>query len=64
MPANADTTQLLGARFRLSTDTNLGPDGPASDGEVEDYLIAVAPKVSLGNRLCVRHHQRWQRHRR
>jgi len=27
-------------RFRLSTDTGLGPDGVASDGEVEDYLMS------------------------
>jgi len=41
VPANADATQLLGARFRLSTDGTLGPNGPAPDGEVEDYLIAT-----------------------
>jgi hypothetical protein len=27
-------------RFRLSTDTGLGPDGVASDGEVEDYMMS------------------------
>ena len=31
----------MGARFRLSTQTGLGPDGPAPDGEVEDYLLRV-----------------------
>jgi uncharacterized repeat protein (TIGR01451 family) len=49
VPANADTTQRLGARFRLSTETALGPDGPADDGEVEDYLISLQGLVSLGN---------------
>ncbi len=31
------------ARFRLSTDTagNCSADGPASDGEVEDYVVAI-----------------------
>ena len=51
VPADADITQQLGARFRLSTDTGLGADGAASDGEVEDYLIEVLRYVSLGNRV-------------
>lgn len=51
VPADADTTQQLGARFRLSTDTGLGADGTATDGEVEDYLIAVEPLVNLGNQI-------------
>lgn len=29
------------ARFRFSTATGLGPTGPANDGEVEDYALAV-----------------------
>ncbi|MFK7802575.1 MAG: SdrD B-like domain-containing protein [Anaerolineae bacterium] len=41
VPASADASQLLGGRFRLSTDTNLGADGSASNGEVEDYLVHV-----------------------
>ncbi|MEM7128672.1 MAG: SdrD B-like domain-containing protein, partial [Chloroflexota bacterium] len=50
VPANADTSQQLGARFRLSSDVGLGPDGPASDGEVEDYLVSVAPPpLSIGD---------------
>jgi hypothetical protein len=48
VPATADTTQALGARFRLSTAPDLGPDGPAPDGEVEDYLTAIS-RISLGN---------------
>ncbi|MEZ6125267.1 MAG: NF038122 family metalloprotease [Planctomycetaceae bacterium] len=30
------------ARFRLSTAGGLGPNGPAADGEVEDYQVTVA----------------------
>ncbi|MBI1298716.1 DUF11 domain-containing protein, partial [bacterium] len=41
VPLDADSVQELGARFRLSTDAGLGPDGPAGDGEVEDYLIRI-----------------------
>ena len=29
------------ARFRLSTDCDLGPTGEAEDGEVEDYQIVI-----------------------
>jgi hypothetical protein len=42
VPATATTTLELGARFRLSSNPELGADGPASDGEVEDYLVKVA----------------------
>ncbi|MCH8046464.1 MAG: VCBS repeat-containing protein [Planctomycetes bacterium] len=31
------------ARFRLSTAGDLGLGGPASDGEVEDYLLTIRP---------------------
>lgn len=31
------------ARFRLSTRAGLAPDGPAPDGEVEDYLVLFGP---------------------
>lgn len=41
VPLTASTTSDLGARFRLSTDSGLGAYGPASNGEVEDYLIRV-----------------------
>ncbi len=33
------------ARFRCSSSGGLGPDGTAPDGEVEDYLVDVAPDV-------------------
>ncbi|RRR71813.1 MAG: hypothetical protein EI684_10980 [Candidatus Viridilinea halotolerans] len=51
VPMTATFGSDLGARFRLSTDTGLGPDGTATDGEVEDYLIQVVPTYSLGNRI-------------
>jgi uncharacterized repeat protein (TIGR01451 family) len=41
VPAAADYQQQLGARFRLSHDSNLSANGLASNGEVEDYLINV-----------------------
>ncbi|MEZ4707418.1 MAG: SdrD B-like domain-containing protein [Caldilineaceae bacterium] len=54
VPADADTTQQLGARFRLSTDSGLGADGAANDSEVEDYLIQIeAPTLNLGNRVWI-----------
>lgn len=38
------------ARFRLSSDANVEVSGDASDGEVEDYLITVAPPMgAIGN---------------
>ncbi|MEK6257515.1 MAG: VCBS repeat-containing protein [Planctomycetota bacterium] len=33
------------ARFRLSTAGNLGPEGLAADGEVEDYAVTTIPPV-------------------
>ncbi|HUT92688.1 MAG TPA: GEVED domain-containing protein [Thermoguttaceae bacterium] len=29
------------ARFRISSEDGLSPEGPASDGEVEDYLVTI-----------------------
>ncbi len=34
------------ARFRLSSQGNLGPTGFAADGEVEDYMVSPLPEVS------------------
>lgn len=37
------------ARFRLSTEGDLGPTGAAADGEVEDYVVTiVGPTASTG----------------
>ncbi|MDP6545472.1 MAG: FG-GAP-like repeat-containing protein [Phycisphaerae bacterium] len=37
------------ARFRLSTSGGLGPSGPATDGEVEDYQVTIAsPSLADG----------------
>ena len=41
VPLDVANAQNVGTRFRLSTDPNLGPNGPATDGEVEDYLVTV-----------------------
>ncbi len=43
VPAGAAVDTDLGVRFRLSTADDLGPDGPAPDGEVEDYLYRLMP---------------------
>ncbi len=46
VPANANTTQLLGARFRLfdvNETQKLATGAAALGGEVEDYLISVLP---------------------
>lgn len=34
-------------RFRYSTQSGLTPDGPAPDGEVEDYLAVITPSPPL-----------------
>lgn len=41
VPANA-VTGITFARFRCSSQSGLGPTGPAPDGEVEDYAVAIA----------------------
>lgn len=49
VPLGADLTPY--ARFRISTDPTCSPDGEASDGEVEDYLIGTTGNgaLELGN---------------
>lgn len=47
VPASALDGQTF-ARFRFSTAPGLLPDGPASDGEVEDYSVTIDPAVDLG----------------
>jgi hypothetical protein len=34
------------ARFRISTEAGISDEGPARDGEVEDYLVAILPQTS------------------
>ncbi|MCP4710851.1 MAG: choice-of-anchor D domain-containing protein, partial [Planctomycetes bacterium] len=41
VPAGAACGQTI-ARFRLSTQTGLTPQGSAPDGEVEDYIITIS----------------------
>lgn len=45
VPITATTGTDLGLRVRLSTDTGLTADGPATDGEVEDYLVQVVAQT-------------------
>lgn len=49
VPLSADLTPY--ARFRISTDAGCAPDGDASNGEVEDYLIGTTGNgaLELGN---------------
>lgn len=44
VPGTADTG--VNARVRFSTQTNLGYDGYAVDGEVEDYVLDILPQDS------------------
>jgi hypothetical protein len=37
------------ARFRLSTAGGLNPDGAASDGEVEDYLVSILSVIDFND---------------
>ncbi|MCP4708444.1 MAG: hypothetical protein GY869_07460, partial [Planctomycetes bacterium] len=41
VPASAITGQTF-ARFRLSSEGDLDPDGVSNSGEIEDYLVSVA----------------------
>ncbi|MCB0573676.1 MAG: SprB repeat-containing protein, partial [Saprospiraceae bacterium] len=59
VPVNAVPNMNLGARFRLSTDDIAAAtaEGPAPDGEVEDYLIQVScptltPGTVVTNATC------------
>ncbi len=47
VPADARQGSTFG-RFRISTTGNLGPRGPATDGEVEDYLMTIANSPGIG----------------
>ncbi len=47
VPYSATPTNATFARFRLSTASGLLPDGPAPDGEVEDYLVEILPRPTI-----------------
>jgi hypothetical protein len=49
IPINANVSENVGARFRLSTSTELSANGLAPDGEVEDLILAnkVTPPTEL-----------------
>jgi hypothetical protein len=52
VPVGAVLNTNLGARFRLSTESGLGPNGAATDGEIEDYLVQVVcspPQLTTNN---------------
>jgi len=44
IPVGAESADTF-ARFRISTDGGLNSDGPAADGEVEDYAITIGVKL-------------------
>lgn len=49
VPATAETSKPIGARFRLST-LAVDPEDTAPDGEIEDYMISVAaPDMDFGD---------------
>jgi hypothetical protein len=45
VPADAKAGAVI-ARFRLSTAGNVGTEGPAADGEIEDYSVTIARPVA------------------
>lgn len=52
VPANALAGAQVGARFRLTTQSGMGANGPSANGEVEDYLVLVGcvpPTLSTAN---------------
>lgn len=48
VPANAGRGRTF-ARFRLSSAGGLSYDGPASDGEVEDYVVSLSADPCVGD---------------
>ena len=47
IPAGAEVSDRIFARFRLSTAGGLSHAGAAVDGEVEDYLVTVVPDAPV-----------------
>ncbi|MFE4107446.1 beta strand repeat-containing protein [Almyronema epifaneia] len=53
---NGSPDSITYARFRFTSDPSLNantPGGAASDGEVEDYQVAIAPSPSTGGSVCI-----------
>jgi hypothetical protein len=48
VPADAGLGDTF-VRFRYTSDTEIGPTGPASNGEVEDYMITITAPVTDGD---------------
>ncbi len=47
VPADVTAVGEQAARFRLSSQTGLGPKGLAPDGEIEDHLLTILPAPVL-----------------
>lgn len=48
VPADATIGDTF-VRFRYASDDELGPNGPASDGEVEDYIFSITAATTDGD---------------
>lgn len=48
VPADAVSDRTIYSRFRISSHGGIGPSGPAMDGEVEDYALALARSNGSG----------------
>jgi hypothetical protein len=61
IPSNAVTTDTY-ARFRFSTAGGLEPNGPAPDGEVEDYMISIESDCEpwWRNLICIGGGRPWR----
>ncbi len=49
VPGGSSYGDPVAARLRLASMKPLGPDGPAPDGEVEDYFLSVRPELDFGD---------------
>lgn len=49
VPSNLASVQATFARFRFSREGGLRPEGPAPDGEVEDYRVPIQPLLDFSD---------------
>jgi hypothetical protein len=49
VPKTSEVNDATYARFRCTTDGPVPFSGPASDGEVEDYVIQIGPSLDFGD---------------
>ncbi|KPL23143.1 MAG: hypothetical protein AMJ75_06680 [Phycisphaerae bacterium SM1_79] len=61
IPSNAATGETY-SRFRFSTTGGLEPNGPATDGEVEDYLVSIESDCApwWRNLICIGGRRPWR----